>query len=547
MVTLNSHAETFYYYRDMKNQLTTKIIHDIKQYDVSLLLNAHDELLFIDKTLLSLSYDLKVAQENEISVEFVIVLDRSSNEFYDRICFLLKKLGLSAKVIRVNYGSLGASRNLGIRYCSGKYICVADADDLTSSNCLTQMFKTITYLEGTGEVVAVFPEYVWNFGANNFVTRKLDSRFYQLKDWACIHPFCSKIMIKRSFLQYRGYQSYDKDSPFSYEDWEYNAFLLSKNVRLVTAPNTILFYRQHPNSMMRTSSKKVVPKLDVLSPEVFMRAKFPENSKKTDRAVDVNVLNKLASEAKEVDCQVRLLRSASQVYSQLASVPRRNWTDNLKEAYGLTGSISFDSVFYIMGRDIESPENYSQLKKKVSQLEGVKLIVCVDLSNHSKKQFYDLMTLDGVVVLDFSNFFGWLRFENKKHLLQSLAMSICKRKGLFFVDKKFDGILNVASLKSTYTVIRNLDDFSDVNNSSSVNYSSYLRNIYEYLTSSSADIFTISPKDIEVQLLSLPRVKKIDLNLISSIVVFLKKNSFLFNIAKRLYLAYCNFQVNRYF
>ena len=214
MVTLNSHAETFYYYRDMKNQLTTKIIHDIKQYDVSLLLNAHDELLFIDKTLLSLSYDLKVAQENEISVEFVIVLDRSSNEFYNRICFLLKKLGLSAKVIRVNYGSLGASRNLGIRNCSGKYICVADADDLTSSNCLTQMFKTITYLEGTGEVVAVFPEYVWNFGANNFVTRKLDSRFYQLKDWACIHPFCSKIMIKRSFLQYRGYQSYDKDSPF---------------------------------------------------------------------------------------------------------------------------------------------------------------------------------------------------------------------------------------------------------------------------------------------------------------------------------------------
>ena len=50
---------------------------------------------------------------------------------------------MEARVFRVNYGSLGASRNFGVDQCSGEYVCVADADDLISSNCLTQMYKTI--------------------------------------------------------------------------------------------------------------------------------------------------------------------------------------------------------------------------------------------------------------------------------------------------------------------------------------------------------------------------------------------------------------------
>lgn len=518
---------------------------DKSTLDISLLLNAHDEWPFIDKTLSSIYLDLKVARENHLRVELVIVLDKSTNKFYSYVCQLLENLGIRAKLLRVNYGSLGASRNFGVKNSLGQYICVADADDLTSSNCLMQMYKTIKEYEGKGEDVAVFPEFVWNFGANRFVTRKLNSDFYQLKDWAYLHPFCSKLMVKRSLFQMRGYQSFDNNSPFSYEDWEFNAFLLSKGVKLVIAPNTILFYRQRPNSMMKNSSKKATPKLDVLSPQIFMTTAEDERASKSNLKVDLNVLNKLAKEAQKVENQIYLLRSASQIYPQFVSIPKKNWTDYLKHVFGLTGSVTFDSVFFIKDQDIRYECSYSLLINKLKNINGLKLVIGLGIEN--KERFYNLMTLNCVVVLDFSNFFGWMRFENKKNLLQCVAMSICKNKGLVFISKDFDNILDIEALESIYTVVRNLIDVSTINGSTCAYYDSdYLKKISTYLTS---DKFIgtriLSSNDIPTQLLALPRIKRKDFSLFSAIVNFSKRNSLLFKMAKSLYIAYYNFRNNR--
>ena len=61
-------------------------------FNVSVLLNAHNEMLFIEKTLLSLKLDMEVARENKLRVELVVVLDNSSDEFYHHVCLVLKKI-----------------------------------------------------------------------------------------------------------------------------------------------------------------------------------------------------------------------------------------------------------------------------------------------------------------------------------------------------------------------------------------------------------------------------------------------------------------------
>lgn len=468
-------------------------------FNVSVLLNAHNEMLFIEKTLLSLKLDMEIARENKLRVELVVVLDNSSDEFYHHACLVLKKIRMEARVFRVNYGSLGASRNFGVDQCSGEYVCVADADDLISSNCLTQMYKTIKKYNDIGEEVAVFPEFVWNFGENDFVTQKFESNYYQLKDWAYFHPFCSKMMIKRSIFKIRGYQSYDKYSPFAYEDWEFNAYLLSKGIKLVVAPNVILFYRQHPHSMMKMSSGKFIPKLDVLSPSVYMKAGPAKNLEKNRIQIDINTLNKLAKEAKAIESKISLLCSSKQIYPQLASVQKANWTECLELAFGLTGSISFDSVFVIRDSDLKSKDVHTLLISKLKQLKGMKLVICLDLREKNKTTLYELMELDCVVILDFANFFSWMRFENRKNLLCCVLMSICKNGSLIFISERMNNLFDMSVLSAAdKKVVREWSNVSCSYDLFSTNVvPPYLENIFKFLFPEHDTPLHASSKDIQ--------------------------------------------------
>ena len=110
------------------------------KYDVSIILNLHNEARYLKRTMLSLEEAVRYARQFDITFEIVVVLDNadaataSLAQAYDYSVFD------ASQVIRVRNGSLGLSRNDGIAASHGEFITTADGDDLLSFDFLHRMY-----------------------------------------------------------------------------------------------------------------------------------------------------------------------------------------------------------------------------------------------------------------------------------------------------------------------------------------------------------------------------------------------------------------------
>ena len=100
----------------------------------SIVLNIHREAVFLRRTLLSLSEAGAFARSKGIYLELIAVLDRTDDETRQVLSSSDLSIYEKIKIIEVDNGSLGPSRNDGINQSSGEYIFTADADDLVSYN-----------------------------------------------------------------------------------------------------------------------------------------------------------------------------------------------------------------------------------------------------------------------------------------------------------------------------------------------------------------------------------------------------------------------------
>jgi len=242
----------------------------VAKADISIVLNLHDETRYLRRTMRSLEEAVGFARLDKLSFELVAVLDRPSPSLaqwvaaYDFSAFDLHR------VIEVDYGSPGPSRNSGARVATGTYIATCDADDLISYNCFRQCYCAIRQA-GPGTIVV--PQYVLGFGESYHLYRCFGTETVSRLAFFGDHPYTARIFAHRSVFETIEYPHIREGDGFAYEDWHFNCEAVAKGYEFAVAKDTILFYRQRAHSHFRQEqsiSTRLIPMSSYFLPGTFL-------------------------------------------------------------------------------------------------------------------------------------------------------------------------------------------------------------------------------------------------------------------------------------
>lgn len=247
--------------------------------DVTVVLNMHRESSYIYRTMRSLDEAASFARRQGIYSELVIVFDRSD----DLTCHIARSfvsLGFDrTHYVDVDYGSLGPSRNAGISAASGKYVWLADADDLVSYNCIVAMHN----MAASGEKNVVFPQFLVEFGERYGVSRYFGDYVTDTADFIYNHPYISRIFLRRDAFDDLAFDDVRVSEGFAYEDWHLNCELRARGFRFLVAPQTVFYYRQRRGSLLRQAdaiSARQIPATSLSKPDVFIQRVAEESRRR---------------------------------------------------------------------------------------------------------------------------------------------------------------------------------------------------------------------------------------------------------------------------
>src|SRR5579862_10021193 len=106
--------------------------------DITVILNAHHEGMLAHPSCISVELAKALAENAGISVEVLVIVDRPNPETTK---FLAHRCPKEWKIVLVDFGDLGLSRNEGVRLARGRWIAFLDADDLFGVNWLRDAHK----------------------------------------------------------------------------------------------------------------------------------------------------------------------------------------------------------------------------------------------------------------------------------------------------------------------------------------------------------------------------------------------------------------------
>ena len=243
-----------------------------RPFDISVVLNVHDEAKFLARTVQSVREAIRFARCCGLSVEFVIVLDKPDLRTRSWVKRLEFQDADAFQTIEVDHGSLGLARNSGAQSAHGEYIALADADDLISYNWLVEMYAAASSTQD-GTVIAV-PAFLFAFGEKRYICEYFESDVVGALPFVQYHPYVSRITAHSSLFQRLAYADLSASSGFAFEDWQFNSEAIAHGYRFVPALNAVLFYRQRANSLAwraKSTSANIPDWNTLLQPEVFLR------------------------------------------------------------------------------------------------------------------------------------------------------------------------------------------------------------------------------------------------------------------------------------
>lgn len=246
-------------------------------FDVTIVLNLHDEARYLLRTMASLEEAVLFAKGYGVRFEIVVVLDNADAATVDLASAYDYSTFDASQVLKVRNGSLGLSRNDGIDAARGAYIATADADDLVSFDYFYKLYMTAL---SRGPKCLVFPEYHFGFGVHCYAwkfhgqDRVGSAVFYEQ------HPYGSRVMFRRA--DFNGgvrYADASLKSGYAYEDWHFNCECLAAGFSIHVASGTVVFYRQRAGSLLRRADAETtrkIPPSRYFEPDVFIRLAWPE-------------------------------------------------------------------------------------------------------------------------------------------------------------------------------------------------------------------------------------------------------------------------------
>ena len=241
-----------------------------KEIDISVILNLHREAKYVRRTLRSLTEAIAFAEYRGSRIELLIILDKTDDVTRKAVSAFDFMLLENVVIHEVSHGSLGGSRNAGVALATGKYIATADADDLISFNYLSAMIDTITALNDN---VVLVPQYFVGFGDNYHLCEYFGTDVLSKLLLFDSHPYVSRIFAAASLFRKIPYVALDRSSSFAYEDWHFNCEAVARGCEIAIAPETSVYYRQRPGSMLRNAdaeSLKCIPPSLYFEPETYL-------------------------------------------------------------------------------------------------------------------------------------------------------------------------------------------------------------------------------------------------------------------------------------
>ncbi len=213
---------------------------------LSIVVTAHGEGILLHRTLRSALRASVKLDDKGIDWELLIHVDNATIETQEYIT--ANQDFLQPFAIHYNsFKDLSASRNFMIGQAKGKYITFLDADDLISEQWLA---AGVTYLQELGEPAVLHTEYLINFGKQNLVWQKYDSRSREedalIMVWA--NRWDSAVMAPREVFETHPYAPNTKG--FGSEDWHFGSQTLAAGVPHRVVPRTVLFARRRDVSEM---------------------------------------------------------------------------------------------------------------------------------------------------------------------------------------------------------------------------------------------------------------------------------------------------------
>jgi glycosyltransferase involved in cell wall biosynthesis len=235
--------------------------------DISVVVPAHHEQELSHRTMRSIWRTIHHAAGYGVSCEVLVVLDRPDEE--TRRYFT--KHQPDVRLLEVDYGDAGPTRNHGVREARGRFVSFIDADDLYSREWLYRVYQAA---QAHATMDAVFhSEYMVFFEKEHLIRRNLSTlqpEFEVLKLLEHWHWQPTVLLDRRLALRHPFCQCPVK-SGYGYEDWHWFCELIAGGAEIIPVEQTCMFYRKRQVSRCIQQKGTVVPPSRLFDLDVLHR------------------------------------------------------------------------------------------------------------------------------------------------------------------------------------------------------------------------------------------------------------------------------------
>lgn len=229
---------------------------------LSVLITFHGEGILAHTALRSYALSRKIARQQGVEVQLVLVLDRADAATR---AFVVDHPDLdgSESIVETQVGDPALARNAGVAACRADYVCTLDGDDLISTGYFLMHLKEASRLEGR---FVLHPEMVLSFGMYSAFNWQVDQTgiYYDERAILSVNPWISASFASRELYEAIPYVAcYPRQTGFGYEDWYWNSETIALGVVHRLAWGTAYFYRRKWHGSLNEAShamKTVIPR-----------------------------------------------------------------------------------------------------------------------------------------------------------------------------------------------------------------------------------------------------------------------------------------------